>query len=144
VFGTSYFSASYYGPAYFPPGDIIIEESFTGNGAGGNYGRGRVLPSIADYEERIKKLLDKERADRLNEAKKLKKRLIQIEAEKMLVAQQTEIRQIQEIELKSLIVSESLLQVKRDLAEIDRKRAAIKLKARIMRDDDEVMILLYG
>lgn len=143
MFGTAYFGSTHYGPAYFPPGDIVIEDIGAGNGAGGNYG-GRVLPSLADYEKRIKDLLDKERAETLNEIKRLKKLLVKAEVEKMLVAQQEEISKRLEIELKFEIVSESLLQVERDLAEIDRKRAAIKLKARIMRDDDEVMILLYG
>ena len=114
-----------------------------GNSAGGNYG-GRALPSLADYENRIKNQLDKERDERLIEAKATKNRLIQLEAEKALFAKKEEIRQIQENELKLLIVSESLLQIKRDLAEIAKKRAEISLRARIMRDDDEVMILLYG
>lgn len=122
---------------------IAVEEEPTAGSSGGNYG-GRVLPSLADYEKRIKKLLDEERARLLNEAKSARKRLLKIEVEKLLADQRTEIRHKQEIELKSLIISESLLTIEKDLTEINRKRAKIKLKARIMRDDDEVMILLYG
>jgi len=143
VFGTSYFGVAHYGPSYFPPGDIIIDIPDVGNGSGGNYG-GRILPTIADYEGRIKDLLDKERAALLNEAKQAKKRLVKIEVKRLLADQQEKIRLELEYELQLTIVSESLLQIERDLAEINRKRAAIKLKARIMRDDDEVMILLYG
>jgi len=143
MFGTAYFGATHYGPAYFPPGNIIIEDVSPGLGAGGNYG-GRILPSIADYEKRIKKLLERERAERLNEAKKLRKRLIQVQAQQLLAEQQDKIRQKQEIELKYLLVSESLLRVEEDLAEIKRKQAQIELRAKIMRDDDEVIILLYG
>ena len=143
MFGTAYFGATHYGPAYFPPGDIVIEDVGGGYGAGGDYS-GRILPSLADYEKRIKDLLDKERAETLNEIKRLKKLLVKAETERLLDIQRGEIRQKLETELKLEILSESLLTIQRDLAEIDRRRAAIKLKAKIMRDDDEVMILLYG
>ena len=143
MFGAAYFGVTHYGPAYFPPGDIVIEVPDVGSGAGGNYGS-RTLPTIADYEKRIKKVLDEERAQLLNEAKQLKKNLVKREVKRLLADQQEKIRLQSEYELQLAVVSESLLQVERDLAEIDSKRAKIKLRARIMRDDDEVMILLYG
>lgn len=125
------------------PYDIVIEDVGAGNGSGGNYG-GRILPSLADYEKRIKKLLDEERAQLLNEAKEARKRLEKLEIERLLDIKQADIRQKRELELKYLVMSESLLQIEKDLAEIDRRREKIKLEARIMRDDDELMVILYG
>jgi len=61
-----------------------------------------------------------------------------------LAEQQEKIRLEIEYELHLELVSESLLQIEKDLAEIERKRADISLQARIMRDDDEVILILYG
>lgn len=140
MFGPAFFGVSHYGGTYFPPGGNVVEIPSTG--AGGNYGR--PLPSLQEYEKRIKKYLDIEQAERLEEKEKLIARLVSLEAEKIKDQKNEEIRQNQEYELKYLLVSESLLQVEKDLAEIAEKRANIKLRARIMRDDDEVMILLYA
>ena len=139
--GTLYAGKLFNG-ALFANESVAIEE-IPSTGAGGNYG-GRILPTLADYEKRIKKYLDEERKQLKAEEKRIKKLLIKQELEKLQAEQQEEIRHSQEIELKYLIISESLLQIKRDLAEIERKRATIKLRARIMRDDDEIMVILYG
>lgn len=96
------------------------------------------------YRRKAKTALAREKAEKLNDKKRFKKELITLEVERMLADQQGEIRQKEETELKLLEVSESLLLTERDLVEIGRKRAKIDLIARIMRDDDELMIILYG
>lgn len=124
------------------PGFFIFFQIGGRGTSGGNYGR--VLPSLADYEKRIKKLLDEEKETLLTEEKTAKDNLVKIEAKHLIDKQKEEIRQEIEYELQLEIISESLLQIERGLAEIERKRAEISLRARIMRDDDEVMILIYG
>ena len=104
----------------------------------------RRIKRIEEYEEELKLSLDKEQAPLLIEAKELEEKLVKVEVKRVLAGQQEKIRLESEYKLQLALISESLLQVEMDLAEIDRKRAEISLKARIMRDDDEVIILLYG
>ena len=141
-FISNHWASAHFASVHFS-GEASEVVEIPSTGAGGNYG-GRILPTLADYEKRIKKYLNEERKQLKAEEKRIKKLLIKQELEKLQAEQQEEIRHSQEIELKYLIISESLLQIKRDLAEIERKRATIKLRARIMRDDDEIMVILYG
>lgn len=106
--------------------------------AGGSYG----VKPVEDYEKEISLILKKEKTEALKEKKSLKAKEVRLEAK--ISAEKDQNRQTQETRLKLLIVSESLLQVEMDLAEIARKRAEINLRARIMRDDDEVMMLLMS
>lgn len=133
------------------PGFFIFFQHDESGSSGGNYGKpyrkerpSRILKPLCEYEKEIKALIEDERKKLIAEEEALRKRLAIVKKERLLAVQQDKIRYKQEIELKYLIVSESLLQVKRDLAEIERKRAAIKMRARIMRDDEEVLLLLYG
>ena len=106
---------------------------------GGGYGARK---SIAEYEKEISLILKEEKAEALKEKKSLKAKEVRLEVK--ISKEIKEDRQKQETKLKLLVVSESLLQVEKDLVEIDRKRAEINLRARIMRDDDEVMMLLMS
>ena len=103
---------------------------------GGSYG----IRPVSDYEKEIKQLLAKEKAKKLKEKRSLKGKETRLEKK----IQKQDIRQKQESELKLLLISESLLRIEKDLIEIQRKRAQITKKARIMRDDDEVIMLLMS
>lgn len=129
------------------PGFFIFFQTETGvSSSGGDYRKKkyRILKPLKEYEHEIRKLLEEERIEKEKEADELKVLLAKVEVEKIKAEKEEEIRQTQEIELKYLLISESLLQIERDLAEIERKRAEISLRARIMLDDDELMILIYG
>jgi hypothetical protein len=109
---------------------------------GGSYRPTHILKSVEEYEEEISLILKKEKAEALKEKKSLKAKEDRLEVK--IEREEKQNRQTQETRLKYLIVSESLLQVEKDLAEITKKRAEINLRARIMRDDDEVMMLLMS
>lgn len=117
------------------PGFLIFfqEEVVSGSGA--------ATRSLEYYEEEIREALDRKEDKLLKEAAQARIRLIDLESEKI---KEEEIRQTQEIELKYLLVSKSLLKIEEDLTEVERKRGEIKRLARIMRDDDEVILILYG
>lgn len=127
------------GPGFF----IFFQDVFT-EGSGAREAVRRRVRRLEEYEEELKLSIDKEQASLLIEAKELEDNLVKVEAKRMVADQEEKIRLESEYELQLALISESLLQVERDLAEIDRKRAEISLKARIMRDDDEIIILLYG
>lgn len=102
---------------------------------GGNYG----VRHIDEYKEEIRLLLAKEEKEARKEKKKLEKKEIRLEAKLTLPN-----GQIEKTRLELEKVSKSLLTVEKDLAEIEKKRAEINLRARIMRDDDEIMMLLMS
>ena len=115
------------------PGFLIFfqEEVVSGSGA----------RPLEYYEHEIREALDRKEDELLKEAAQARVRLIDLESERI---KEEEIRQKQEIELKYLLVSKSLLKIEEDLTEVELKRGEIKRLARIMRDDDEVILILYG
>lgn len=94
---------------------------------GGSYGK-----QSFEYDEEVKRLLALEQKTKTKK-KQLKKKQKSLKAKT---------RQKDETRLKLLEVSKSLLTIEKDLAEIEKKRAKIKKRARIMKDDEDVIAIL--
>jgi len=107
--------------------------------AGGNYGARK---PIEDYEEEISLILKAEKEKALKEKKNLKAKEKRLEAKISIEIEQD--RQKQETKLKYLEVAAMLEAVSANLVEIERRKRLISIKARILRDDDEVIMLLMS
>ena len=127
------------GPGFF----IFFQDMFPEDG-GAAYDYLIHRRKLDAYRIEAKRLIDQKKAKKLNKEKKLKKELASLQAKKMLADQHAKIGKLKEIELNLVQVSESLLKVEKDLAEIKQTREAIEAKARIMRNNDEVLILLIS
>lgn len=133
------------------PGFFIFFQHDESGSSGGNYGKpyrkerpSRILKPLCEYEKEIKALIEDERKKLIAEEEALRKRLAIVKKERLLAVQQDKIRHKQEIELKYLIVTKAIAQVSADLQKIEQRKKTIKLKARIMKDDEEILLLLYG
>lgn len=93
----------------------------------------------ADYYAKAKCLIEKEREEKLKEKEKLEK---QIEILEIRIKPDTKISIRKEIELELAQVSKSLLLIEKDLAEIKQTRKAIQKRARIMRSNDTLILLI--
>lgn len=111
---------------------------------GGHYRQSRSLKPISEYEEEIKELLAREEEELLAEQKGLEKKEIKLEAKALLGAQQSKTRKVEETELNLRIVANDLAIVSANLQKIEKEKLNIKNKARILRDDDEIIMLLIS
>lgn len=108
----------------------------------GNGGYGYSGKSIEEYEEEIKRMLDRDKAALLNEEKTLKKAEVRFEAQ-MLVNQQNN-GQKEQIQLKLLEVSERLLEIEQQIVIIEQRKAKARKQARIKKTNAEVIDLLVS
>lgn len=104
----------------------------------GNYG-GRTLRALSEYEDEIREILDLEEKEKEKELKKLEKKETKLEAK----TPKTDAAR-QKLKASLELVSKSLLQIERDLTVITEKRAQISLKARILKDDDDVIAIIIA
>lgn len=114
-----------------------IEES---GSAGGNYAR--TIPYYPqdkiDYERRVQEALRRAEKKREEERQALIEKLGLIEDLRAEAGRE----QIADMELQVLIIKEALLHVEQELEKIEEQRADIARLARILKDDEEIMVIL--
>jgi hypothetical protein len=127
--------------AFWPSQGAVIEEE--PGSSGGNYKKThRTLGSLEEYEERIKKALEAERKEILEEREELRTRLITIEQEKVLESKKTRQKAANERELKILLLKETILRIETELDLLQKQEMEIGRLAQILRDDEEILMLI--
>lgn len=148
MFGVSYFGASYYGPNYFGPSvsDVIAAAT----GAGGSYADRRqkrphyLLPPLEDYEKRIKKALEEEKEKNLKELKNAKARKKRAETAKNKAETERNLEVERDKEIRIFFIIELIAELQEKIAKIEEQTANVAELARILRDDEELLTLLYS
>jgi beta-galactosidase GanA len=126
--------------AFWPSQGAVIEEP---GSSGGNYKKTyRPLGSLEEYEERIKKALEAERKEILEEREELRTRLITIEQERALESKKTRQKARNEHELKILLLKETILRIETELDLLQKQEMEISRLAQILRDDEEILMLI--
>jgi hypothetical protein len=108
--------------------------------AGGNYARtiGYYPEDKLYYEKRIREALKRAEKEREKEKQLLLEKLAFIED----LRAEAKKEQILELELQVLVIKEALFHVEQELARIEEKRADIVRLAKILKDDEEVLVIL--
>lgn len=127
------------GPGFFI---FFQEEEFTGSG-GAEYGGKKKRPArytrpLAYYEELVKKLLEKEKAEKLEQKRILRRNLEKAEKELGVIAAEVD------TELKVLLLREEIAVKQREIQGIKEEAKFLKDKAKRLQDDELALLLLLN
>ena len=124
------------------PGFLIFFDSTPNPSSGGFYNR--TFSDLEPYEERVKKALKRAEKEKREEIAALKIKLVEIEIQREEKARKLEIKAKQELEFRELMLKEALTQVQAELARLKQLEQETLRLAKILKDDDEVIAILYS
>lgn len=130
--------------AFLTPVEVIPEMEH--GSSGGNYKRVRHIGydygEQIDYEKRVKAALARAEQKRKEERAQLLAKLVELEAQKALKAKIKSEKQRNMLELQVLMLKEAMFHVEQELNRIAEKREDIARLAKILKDDDDMLLFL--
>jgi hypothetical protein len=141
LFGNNLFGNNTYSPNLFRG---RVEAVVLAGSTGGNYGvkKFRYLPPLEVYEERLKKVIAEQEREKQQELEEMRAKFLKIEQELAKKAKKERITLEVTKELELLIVKDMITEIEAELRRLMQMLANIEHWAMILRDDEELLLLM--